>query len=166
MTETITHVAVRELTINVPNNYFSALPGITFTKDSRDCLVIHDPLIQSKPIITNDCVDLISETSFHLLGRFDNVINSGGIKIQPEAIEEILANYIDGKFCISSLPDKKFGEIVVLVLEAETKTHGLQKGIDNLDKFHQPKKIVEVANLPLNANRKTDRKMVKLMIDK
>jgi O-succinylbenzoic acid--CoA ligase len=165
MTETLTHVAVRELTHDTPNIYFSALPGITFTKDIRDCLVIHDPLIQSEPIVTNDCVDLISDASFHLLGRIDNVINSGGIKIQPEAIEEILANYIEGMFCISSLRDSLFGEIVVLVLDAETKTHELQKGMDALDKYQRPKKTVELTKLPVNANGKIDRKKVKSLIE-
>ena len=87
MTETLTHVAIKPL--NGPNkqDVFQALDGVQFEIDERDCLVIHAPMLNPNPVLTNDLVALIDETSFHWLGRYDNVINSGGIKIIPEKVE-------------------------------------------------------------------------------
>ncbi len=165
MTETLTHVAVKEIVANSFNHPFQALPGVTFSKDVRDCLVIHDPMIQSESLITNDRIELLTETSFHLLGRADNVINSGGIKIQPEEIERVLMPYISGKYCISSISDNIFGEIVVLVVEKRANSNQLLDTINKIEKFHRPKRIIEIADIPVNANGKIDRMKVKLMIE-
>ncbi len=164
MTETLTQVAVRTLDEAIANQPFKALPEITFTVDDRNCLVIHDKLIQSNKIVTNDFVELQNEKSFKFLGRVDNVINSGGIKIFPENIEKILTPYIIGKFCISSLPDKKFGEILVLVAEKNVNKEKIEASFEKLDKFLQPKKIITLTKLPESRNGKLDRKAVRQSI--
>jgi len=161
MTETITHVAVREVTGTTPPLTFHALPGISFTIDERECLIIHDPLIHNRHIVTNDRIELLSSTSFRLLGRLDNVINSGGIKVQPEELENILSPYIQGKFCISSVPDDKLGNLVVLVVEKGTSLATLQEILDTIDPYHRPKKIIELAEFPLTSNGKTDQAVLK-----
>lgn len=159
MTETITHVAVRK--VGSEPQVFTALPDITFTTDERECLVISDPYIQETPVITNDRVRLISSGSFQLLGRLDNVINSGGIKIQPEDLERTLEPYIDKRFCITSLPNKKLGQMIVLVVEKGVSLEKLMSAINVLDPHHRPKKIIEIDEIPANANGKTDLQRVK-----
>lgn len=159
MTETITHVAVRK--IGSESQVFTALPNITFSKDDRECLVISDPFIHETPIVTNDRVRLISSDSFQLLGRLDNVINSGGIKIQPEDLERTLEPYIDKRFCITSLPNEKLGQMVVLVVEKGVPLEKLMDAINVLDQHHRPKKIVEIDEIPTNSNGKIDLQSVK-----
>jgi o-succinylbenzoate---CoA ligase len=91
MIETITHIAVKKLNHleDVSLDAFQTLSNITISKDNRDCLVINAPKVSDESIITNDVVELLSETSFEILGRFDNVINSDGIKIFSEQIYNI-----------------------------------------------------------------------------
>ena len=120
MTETLTHVAVRWLNGPHRTEHFLALDGIAFETDDRDCLVIKAPSLNPNPFVTNDIVKLIDEKSFQWLGRIDNVINSGGVKIFPEVVEAKLAFSItDRRFFITGLPDEKLGQKVVLVVEGE-----------------------------------------------
>ena len=138
MTETLTHVAIKPL--NGPNksDIFSALDGIHFEIDERDCLVIYAPMLNSESIITNDIVELVDKSSFRWLGRFDNIINSGGIKIIPEVIEEKLASVIiDRRFYIVGETDNKLGEKVVLLVEGNETELSFQ----HLEKYERPKEI-------------------------
>jgi o-succinylbenzoate---CoA ligase len=164
MTETLTHVAVRKITGSNPSLSYTGLPGITFSTDERGCLSISDPYLQAEPVQTNDCVDLISNTQFRLLGRFDNIINSGGIKIRPEELERELAFYIKNKFCISSIADEKLGEQVVLLVEKGTDLQTVEKGIKSLDTYKQPKKTIELEQFPVTRNGKTDHPALKRML--
>jgi O-succinylbenzoic acid--CoA ligase len=164
MTETITHVAVKELDIHSQSQPFQALPGITFSTDSRECLIIKDTLLHDAPIITNDRVDLISNSCFHLIGRLDYVINSGGIKVQPEEIETLLAQHIKGKFCISAFADEHFGEIVVLVLEKGSASEKLKIKIQAIPSYYRPKKLVELGKMPLTRTGKIDRLKIKSLL--
>src|SRR5690606_934968 len=85
MTETITHIGLKEIS----EEFFTTLKGVSVRKDNRDCLVIQTPYFEEE-IITNDIVELKNKSEFKWLGRFDNVINSGGIKLFPEQIEKKL----------------------------------------------------------------------------
>ncbi|MGB5202613.1 AMP-binding protein [Eudoraea sp.] len=148
MTETITHVAVRPLNQYDTKSKFGAfkiLPDITISQDDRKCLVINAPNISDDPVITNDIVELISEKEFLWQGRFDNVINSGGIKLIPEQIEQKLSSFMPSRFFVSALPDLKLGQKLVLVVEGE-KIEGLQEIISkaDLEKFELPKEIFYV----------------------
>ena len=116
MTETITHIAVKKIS-NTSKNTFSALPGVTLSIDARGCLLINAPKIADAIVVTNDLVALHSKTEFSWLGRHDSVINSGGIKLIPEQIEEKLAKIIETKFFVSGIPDEVLGQKLVLVLE-------------------------------------------------
>ena len=127
MTETITHVAVRPLNQYDTKSKFGAfkiLPDITISQDDRKCLVINAPNITDDPVITNDIVELISEKEFLWQGRFDNVINSGGIKLIPEQIEQKLSSLIPSRFFVSALPDLKLGQKLVLVVESQNQKTG------------------------------------------
>ena len=122
MTETISHIALRALNGKEKSENYQALPGINLQKDDRGCLVIDVPYLPER-IVTNDLVEIISPGVFRWTGRWDNVINSGGIKIIPEKVEAALKNIfleagLNNRFFIHGLPDEKLGHKVVLVLEA------------------------------------------------
>lgn len=119
MTETLSHIALRKINgKSVNSGEFNALPDVSFTKDDRDCLVINAHLLLDSPLVSNDVVNLIDANTFIWLGRFDNVINSGGVKILPESLEKQLLDVIPVDFCIVSEPDERLGQKLVLVVEA------------------------------------------------
>jgi O-succinylbenzoic acid--CoA ligase len=113
MTETISHVALREIGRNTE---YHALPGIHFSH-SNNCLTIHYPAINPNPIHTTDQVELLDKHRFIWKGRADFVINTGGKKIHPEELEQRLSSYISGRFFLSSIPHPIWGEALVLLTE-------------------------------------------------
>jgi len=117
MTETCSHVALRPIVTG--NNTYEALPGYTFDTDTRSCLIIHSDIQSFGTLITNDVVQLIDKTHFIWQGRFDNVIISGGLKIHPEIIERTIGTLLEHNFYITSAPDQKWGQHVVLVIEGK-----------------------------------------------
>ncbi|MBT8293533.1 MAG: AMP-binding protein [Eudoraea sp.] len=168
MTETITHVAVRPLNhtdTNSDHNAFEILPDISISQDDRKCLIIDAPNISDEPVITNDIVELISERKFLWLGRYDNVINSGGIKLIPEHIERKLSTLIKSRFFVGALPDEKLGQKLVLVVEGEN-IEGLKELIYKADlkKFELPKEIYYVPAFKNTTNGKIIREKSLSMI--
>jgi|SRR6218665_529989 len=153
MTETITHIAARKL----GEKAFTVLPNVTISYDDRNCLVIHAPRISDEVIITNDIVELVNENQFIFIGRMDNVINSGGIKLIPEQIEEKLAGKINERFFIGSKPDNELGEKVVLVIEGEKQD--LDASLyEGLDKYEKPKEVIFIPKFKETPNGKIMRK--------
>lgn len=118
MTETATHVALRRVNGNEASDVFTALNSILFSTGTQGNLIITAPHLPA-PVHTTDCVELLSPTEFRWLGRLDNVINSGGLKIHPEKLEAQLKPYFSGDFFIAGMPDETFGTKVVLVIEGE-----------------------------------------------
>lgn len=119
MTETISHVAIRKLNNPFEAAYY-ALEGVTFDEMKPDNnLVIYAPSISNEKIVTNDIIDLFDEKTMIWYGRLDNVINSGGLKINPEVIEEFFASRISIPFYVSFLPDSVLGERIVLLIEGK-----------------------------------------------
>ena len=152
MTETITHIAVKKLNhVHKYPNFYEVLPNVTIYKDERNCLVIKAKNVAEKVLFTNDVVQLISPKKFDWLGRFDNVINSGGIKLHPEMIEEKLAKVIENRFFVAGIHDQQLGEKLILVIESSvniedetlTKTELFSKikSLKTLSKFEIPKEI-------------------------
>lgn len=158
MTETCSHVALAR--INPEERLFKAMPGISFECDGRGCLIINAPSFSFKKLITNDIVELIDENSFKWIGRYDNVINSGGIKIFPETLEKEIAKYIDCPFYITSEKDSKWGEVPVIVFEGDPAQE--KEIIDllrsKLDHRRCPSRSYAVEKLPLTPNGKILRK--------
>lgn len=167
MTETITHIAVKRINnlssarpSDAGKNHFSALSNVVFTKDDRDCLVIHAPKICDLPVVTNDMVNLISDTAFEWLGRYDNVINSGGIKLFPEQIEAKLTPFIELPFFITALEDDVLGQKLILVVEGDTDSETLLSKIIKikaLERYEIPKSIYFLAQFVNTANGKIRR---------
>ena len=162
MTETITHIAVKEINKlqNSVTENFKALPEVTFKTDKRNCLVIHTPNISDDKVVTNDLVDLISETEFQWLGRYDSIINSGGIKLIPEKIENKLSEIIKHDYFVVGLPDKKLGEKLVLIIESGKKDETILQSIQQLktlDKFEIPKEVIFIKQFDRTSNGKIQR---------
>lgn len=161
MTETLTHFALRPVDGNT--DFYTCLPGITISQDERNCLVVNRNEILSEALITNDIIELIDETHFKWKGRFDNVINSGGVKIIPEADEKLIESLFGNtRFYITSRSNDKFGEEVVLVLESDSlgaaaEKEYLEKMEIMLPKYHVPKSIIFQSKFDETANGKIKR---------
>lgn len=153
MTETITHIAAKK----VGEKAFSVLPNVKITQDNRGCLSITVPAISEEPVITNDLVEIVKENQFVFLGRIDNVINSGGVKLIPEQIEAKLIDKISSRFFVTGIPDSVLGEKLILVIEGEKQDFPADF-FDVLDKYEKPKEIVFVPKFKENENGKLLRK--------
>jgi O-succinylbenzoic acid--CoA ligase len=155
MTETITHIAAKK----VGEKAFSLLPNIQISQNDKNCLVIDAPKISVEPIITNDLVEIIDGNQFIFLGRSDNVVNSGGIKLIPEQIEEKLANEINSRFFVGGIADSVLGEKLILVIEGEKPTSD-KIVFEMLDKYEKPKEVFYVSKFMETENGKIKRKAI------
>jgi O-succinylbenzoic acid--CoA ligase len=166
MTETASHIAIRELSGIRKSDFYQCLPGISVSLNENDCLQIHLPEF-SESLQTNDLAELQSHTSFRILGRADSVIISGGIKYSPEALEKKLETVINERFIISSVPDEKLGEKLALVIEGKpTETTILEQKIDVLlTTFERPKVIYFLEHFPTTVSGKIRRKDLKDLIE-
>ncbi|MEZ4916978.1 MAG: AMP-binding protein [Chitinophagales bacterium] len=137
MTETISHIAIRNIQ---KGKIFHCLQGISVAKNKDNSLVINAPTIGQAHLETNDIIELIDAHSFIWKGRKDFAIESGGVKMHPEMIEQKLASFISNRFLVSSLPDDNFNNKLILIIEG--KKVNLPKQIFNaLDKYEQPKEV-------------------------
>lgn len=167
MTETLTHVALRQVNGEEKSNIYYALQGVSFSQDVRKCLIIQDQILGIEHLVTNDIVELLNKKSFRWIGRYDNIVNSGGIKIQVEELEKniyrILDNLgIDSSFCLLSIPDKMLNNKLILLIEQNEKLLD-EKNIllvlkNNLPVYHNPKAIKQVSEIYLTKSGKIDRK--------
>ncbi|HEY4618666.1 MAG TPA: AMP-binding protein [Flavobacterium sp.] len=155
MTETVSHIAAKK----AGDTFFSLLPDIKISQNDKNCLVIDAPKISEESIVTNDLVEILNENQFVFLGRADNVINSGGIKLIPEQIEEKLASEIDTRFFVGGIPDSVLGEKLILVIEGEKKSFDAVV-FEMLDKYEKPKEIFYVSKFMETENGKIKRKEI------
>ena len=165
MTETITHIAVRKLNGADARPWYQTFKGIRINVDERNCLVIEAPHISKEPIITNDVVEMEDLDKFIWKGRYDNVINTGGVKVYPEEIEKKISDSILRRFIIGSIPDGKLGEKVVLVIEGDKLDQYTESMLKNhlsetLSRFELPREIFYLPQLPVTDNGKLMRKSI------
>jgi hypothetical protein len=163
MTETLSHIALRRLNGKEASPYYRPLPSVKLSLSDNRTLVIDAPLVCDTPLVTNDMAELLSDGRFRILGRKDNCINSGGIKLQIEVLEEKLRSIIPVPFAITSTPDPQLGETVVLLIERGIcSLEQLREEIAPvLSKYEYPRHIREVTTLPLAGNGKVDRSACK-----
>lgn len=157
MTETVSHVALRKLNQDV----FQTTGDTKVRLEEQGQLAFKGTITDQHWIKTTDMGDVISDTSFRWVGRLDHMINTGGIKVNPEAIEARLSDQIKGTFIISSIPDQKLGERVVLVMEQEN-TELVDFSI--LSKYEVPKQLFSGIKLPRTKSNKLDRIATKELI--
>jgi o-succinylbenzoate---CoA ligase len=160
MAETCSHIALKRINGPNPDRSYKALPGVKIETDQRNCLVIKADYLPS-PVITNDQVRLEANGRFRWIGRFDNLINSGGIKVVPEEVEAALAEKTGVEFALIGLPDPKFGQRLVLATEKNRETIADEVIRSELALMIpaklMPKNIVRIEKFPRNSSYKIDR---------
>lgn len=167
MTETITHIALRKM--GVENKYYP-LKDVVLSVNDHNQLIINYPLRGIINMITNDIVKLEKDQSFEVVGRFDNVIITGGIKVYPEKIENVLTNYIDDSFFIAGIDDEKLGQKVVLVVENPNNNIKLDRIQDvlqnNFSKYELPREIIVLDKFEYTETAKISRNKTLLKVKK
>ena len=157
MTETLSHIALRRISGPEASEWYMPFPTVKLSTTDEGCLVIDAPEVCAQTLTTNDIVELKSDGRFRIRGRKDNVICSGGIKIQIEEVEQFLKKYMRVPYIISKRKDEKFGEIVVLLTEGDTaEAQTICQQV--LPKYHQPKVYLHVNQIPLTETGKPARK--------
>jgi len=156
MTETISHIALKKINGADRSDYFTILNGVKISTDERGCLVIDATHLSDTRFITNDIVSIISGTEFQWLGRYDNIINTGGIKVSAEEVERKLQPYIDVNFFVIGLSDDVLGQKVALVLETN-QALSLDYS-DILGKYEKPNQILSVEKFSYTENGKINKK--------
>lgn len=166
MTETLSHIALRQLNGPCRSSWYTPLPGVAVELNDDGCLVIKAPHLCDGPLVTNDIGELSASAAsqekgrlFRILGRRDNVVCSGGIKLQMEAIEEKLRPAMGSiPFMITKVKDDKFGEAVVLLVEGSKGALPHEEQLfAALTKYERPKHIIPVSRLPMTETGKPAR---------
>jgi len=165
MTETSSHIAIRAVNGVQKSPFYETLKGVTISVDERSCLVIKALHLTSELLITNDVVSIKDPDHFEWIGRFDSVINSGGVKIFPEQVEKKLFPVIPRRFFIAGLPDNMLGEKVALFIEGENLGQGQLSDLETimrslLTKFELPRQIVTLPAFDLSDAGKILKKVV------
>jgi len=166
MTETISHIALQRLNGENAEDYFNTFPTIDLRLDNRGCLCIKANYLKEE-IVTNDLVELVAENKFRWVGRIDNIINSGGIKVIPEKVESVFGKIFDSfqiknRFFITGLADEKLGNKVIIVVEGIGFNNEIQKkilaeGIQVLTKFELPREFIFIQHFKETATGKINR---------
>ncbi|WP_236975994.1 AMP-binding protein [Membranihabitans maritimus] len=158
MTETYSHIAIKSL-YPEKKSFFEAVPNVRFDQEDGQ-LIIHAPHIGREYLKTNDMVELISDQKFKWMGRADFVVNSGGIKLFPEKIENKLSGFIEEVFFSYGVPDKALGQRLILVVEEG----GIQDEDEiwkiadtRLEKYEKPKEVFFVREIQYTSSGKIDR---------
>ena len=179
MTETLSHIALRRLNGEEASEWYQPFDSVGVSLNSDGCLVIDAPLVCSEPLVTNDIAEIKQQEAssvashssdassslktssphvlFRIKGRKDNVICSGGIKIQIEEVENLLRQHLDAPFLLAKKKDEKFGEIAVLVTES-----GDLEGVEAicrqvLPKYWVPRQYLHFDQLPMTETGKPKR---------
>ncbi len=197
MTETATHIALRRLNGPDASRFFQPLPGVEIDTDDRGCLRVKGPMTLDHWLQTNDLVELaraklptplplrgasrppatcnlppatchLPSCTFRWLGRWDNVINSGGVKVQVEGVEAaverawLALGLAERRFFVTGVPDERLGEAVTLVIEGAPLTTEVEEVLladisTRLDRFQRPRRAVYRTQLVETATGKIDR---------
>lgn len=158
MTETLSHIALRRLNGETASKHYYPFPSVELSLSAESTLVIKAPLICGEVLQTNDIACIYPDGSFTIAGRKDNVINSGGIKIQAEEMEERLRPFIPVPFVVTSVPDPRLGQALTLLIAGQVDVRELESKLQTvLDAYHRPRHIFMTESIPQTENGKTDR---------
>ena len=158
MTETLSHIALRRLNGNSASEHYYPFSSVTLSLSPENTLVIEAPLVCDDILQTNDIARIYPDGSFIILGRKDNVINSGGIKIQAEEVEKLLRPFILQPFVITSVSDPRLGQAVTLLFEGQLDMEELKNKVQEiLPPYERPKYIRMVDLIPQTGNGKINR---------
>lgn len=167
MTETVSHIALRRLNGPDATDVFTALAGVSLGTDERGCLHITAAASQFERIQTNDVVEMLDERRFRLLGRADSIINSGGVKIQPEPIERLVQEQLgrwnlSPRLFVAGLPDERLGQRLTAFIEQVTLSPEQQQVLKEslarqLGPYAAPKQFITISAFRETPTGKIDR---------
>ena len=167
MTETVSHIALRQLNGKEASDCYRTLPGIKISTDERNCLLIEWDQLRKK-VITNDMVEIVSNDTFRWVGRWDNVINSGGVKVIPEKVEKAIEKIFDtlkirNAFFVGSVADEGLGSKVALFIEGSLEGQMIEtikiRMAEAIPKMEAPKQVILIKFFDLTETGKVNRKM-------
>lgn len=158
MTETLSHIALRRLNGEVASKCYYPFPSVELSLSAENTLIVKAPLICDDVLQTNDIACLCSDGGFTIAGRKDNVINSGGIKIQAEEMENRLQPFIPVPFAVTAVPDPRLGQALTLLIAGKPDIKELENKLQAvLETYYRPKHIFITELIPQTENGKIDR---------
>lgn len=169
MTETASHIALRRLSgpTAARNTAYHVLPGIHVGQDARGCLTVRADVTDDQLITTNDQVKLLDAHRFEWLGRADFVINSGGVKVPAEKVEQVLEVALaelslPRRAFVTGLPDERLGQTVTAVLEGDPLAPDEEARLltllrARLAKYERPRQLRYATTFRETASGKLDR---------
>ena len=169
MTETLSHIALRRINGAEASEWYQPFDSVKISQTDEGCLVIDAPLVCAETLVTNDIVEIesyiynnVEKTRFRIKGRKDNVICSGGIKIQIEEVEALLKPSLEKPFMLAKKKDEKFGEIAVLLSEDKgiKKVEATIRRLLSDHKYWIPREFLHVDHLPLTETGKPKRSIL------
>ena len=163
MTETLSHIAMRRLSGDQASDAYELLPGVTIQLSAEQTLVIDAPQVCPQRLITHDRAVLFTEKRFKILGRLDNVVNSGGLKIQIEELEKQWQSLSESDFAFTSVPHPRYGEALVLLVTGIQPT---PLRFEIFPAYQRPKYCEKVSEIPRTPNGKIDRKACRQLAKK
>jgi len=163
MTETLSHIALRRLNGPEASEWYTPFENVSVSLADEGCLLIDAPLVCDHPLKTNDMAEMCDDGRFRILGRKDNTVCCGGIKIQIEEVERMLRPLLSESFMITKIKDEKFGEVLSLLTEDSDLQALRILCEEHLPKFWQPKHYFHVDQLPMTETGKPARKQAELM---
>ena len=163
MTETVSHIAMRRLNGKQASAWYKPFPSVHLKQTEEGALIIEAPLVAEEILKTNDVVDLKPDGSFRVIGRLDNIINSGGVKIQAEKVEQKLRKLIHTPYVVTNVVDSRLGEAITLLIESTS--YSIQELKERcktaLKPYEMPLHIFFVDAIPLTETKKVDRAQCK-----
>lgn len=160
MTETLSHIAMRRISGGGADCWYTPFEGVSVSLGDDGCLVIDAPAVCPSVLHTNDIAELHADgRRFRILGRKDNVICSGGIKIRMEDVENMLRQHVPMPFAITKRADSQLGEAVVMLFEGTDAMIGTVKEVclRVLPKYWRPKDYISVSQIPITETGKPAR---------
>lgn len=167
MTETCSHIALKQLNGHHRDKYFKALPGVEVKCNEEGCLEVKGLMTNGEWLITNDLATIISSNEFEITGRADQMINSGGIKINPLTVENLANEFLQSihmplNLFVVGLPDPKLGEKQVLFIESEL-NESIRENLlyvigQTIQRYKAPKEIIFVPRFELTQTGKIDKR--------
>ena len=162
MTETLSHIALRRLNGPDASDWYTPFPSVKVSLTGDNCLVIDAHEVCPHTLTTNDIAELDGQR-FRILGRKDNVICSGGIKIQAEEVERQLRPHLQVSYLLSKRADPKFGEVAVLLTEGSVdEARAVCERV--LPKYYQPRAYIHVDHIPLTETGKPARRQAEVLL--
>ena len=166
MTETLSHIALRRINGATASDAYSPLPGVEISLSEEGTLCIYAPQVNPEKLVTNDMAEILPNGVFRILGRRDNVVCSGGIKLHIEAIEQKLAT-LPIRLQLTALPDDRLGEALTLLYEGEMEAEELEALCRPLlDRYEVPRHFLRTTHLPLTETGKPARAEAKKLATK